>query len=577
MSRAPACAVVLLALLPACDGDGSATGPVVVDAAAPDAEADGSAAVDAGAIADAGVDPTEAVFGPARLLQIDIELPEADWDTLRHQTRSLFDVLGPDCLEAPAERPFTWFEATVTVDGERVERVGVRKKGFIGSLSEVRPSLKVKFDRYREGLRWSGMRRLTLNNNRQDPSQVRQCLGYAVFAAAGVPSPRCNFARVSVNGEPLGVYTHVESVKSAFLDRAFGNRDGHLYEGQISDFRSGWTGTFQRKNGGDPGHGDIDAVVAALEGPEDGLLERLEPLLDVDAFLTFWAAEVVVGHGDGYAGNTNNFYVYADPAAGGAFHFVPWGIDGIMRDARRPPVFANGALAWRLLRLPGFTERYVDRVSEVLGAAWDADAMLAEIDRLEALLSPHVLRAEALPGALEEVRGYVSERGLQLSLALGVPLSVPPQLRPPICFTERGEATVRFETTWGTFPESPPTSTGRSEIEVDGPDPLNAVGGAVVGLGVQGEEQGRVVLLLVAERAGGLLGVHTLLDPAQLREGVVTLDGSRTRSVVFEAAGGRQPQPVGFVEGEVVFEAADSEPGAEVRGQLTGTLLNFGR
>jgi len=37
------------------------------------------------------------------------------------------------------------------VDGVRRERVAVRKKGFIGSLDDERPALKVRFDRYVEG------------------------------------------------------------------------------------------------------------------------------------------------------------------------------------------------------------------------------------------------------------------------------------------------------------------------------------------------------------------------------------------------------------------------------------------
>lgn len=37
------------------------------------------------------------------------------------------------------------------------------------------------------------------------------------------------------------------------------------------------------------------------------------------------AAEVLVAHWDGYAGNLNNTYLYADPSDG-RFRFVPWGV-----------------------------------------------------------------------------------------------------------------------------------------------------------------------------------------------------------------------------------------------------------
>jgi len=46
------------------------------------------------------------------------------------------------CLLQPFAKPFGWFEATVTVDGLRRERVAVRKKGFLGSLNDERPALR---------------------------------------------------------------------------------------------------------------------------------------------------------------------------------------------------------------------------------------------------------------------------------------------------------------------------------------------------------------------------------------------------------------------------------------------------
>ena len=46
----------------------------------------------------------------------------------------------------------------------------------------------------------------------------------------------CNFARVTVNGEYLGIYSNVESIGKPFLKRRFGNNSGNLYEGTLADF-----------------------------------------------------------------------------------------------------------------------------------------------------------------------------------------------------------------------------------------------------------------------------------------------------------------------------------------------------
>ena len=59
---------------------------------------------------------------------------------------------------------------------------------------------------------------------------------------------------------------------------------------------------------------------------------------DLDAFVRFWAVESLVWHRDGYSGNANNFFIYADPSDGGRFHIFPWGADGTFTQDNRPTV-----------------------------------------------------------------------------------------------------------------------------------------------------------------------------------------------------------------------------------------------
>ena len=123
------------------------------------------------------------------------------------------------------------------MDGETHSNVGVRKKGFIGSQSDTKPSLKLRFDKYVDDQSLGGViNRMTLNNSIQDPSMINTCLTYQIFAAAGSPSPRCNFATVTVNGKILGLYVHVEEIKEHFLTRHFSSAEGNQYEGTVSDF-----------------------------------------------------------------------------------------------------------------------------------------------------------------------------------------------------------------------------------------------------------------------------------------------------------------------------------------------------
>ena len=98
------------------------------------------------------VDPSAAYFDLGRVLDIEIEIAPEDWDTLRHQTRTFEDVME-EIEEFGLSRPFsdiyTWFPGTVTVDGETHSDVGVRKKGFLGSQSDTKPALKLRFRQVR--------------------------------------------------------------------------------------------------------------------------------------------------------------------------------------------------------------------------------------------------------------------------------------------------------------------------------------------------------------------------------------------------------------------------------------------
>ena len=101
-----------------------------------------------------------------------MDLAPANWDALRTQTRSLNDIFGLPWPHGPFPNPFTYFDATVTIDGQKLARIGVRKKGFLGSLDENKPSLKIKFDESIKGRTFMGMTKLvyqeTLNLFSQD-------------------------------------------------------------------------------------------------------------------------------------------------------------------------------------------------------------------------------------------------------------------------------------------------------------------------------------------------------------------------------------------------------------------------
>ena len=152
----------------------------------------------------AGADPSATIFSPDKILEVNIEMRPGDFEKLRNQTRSDEQITTTLRERRKPRRVFTYFPASVRLAGRTLGRVGVRKKGFWGSLSTEKPSLKIKFSKYVSNLRPFGLRRLTLNNAQQDPAYIGQCLVYHLFAKSGLVAPRCNFARVLVNGEDIG-------------------------------------------------------------------------------------------------------------------------------------------------------------------------------------------------------------------------------------------------------------------------------------------------------------------------------------------------------------------------------------
>ena len=365
----------------------------------------------------------EDLFQDDRVLEIDIQVDEEDWDTIRNQTREFFDSLPPDRQFAPVDSPYSYVDANVTIDGVNYPQVGLRKKGFLGSQDSERPSLKIKLDYTDSDANIDGLNILTFNNNKQDATLLSQYLTYKLFDEAGSPGSRASFARITVNGNDLGVYTHVESVKDHLLEREFGNANGVLYEGTVTDFYPEWEGSFERKRGNrKKGLKHIEKLIEVLE--EDALesLEELWELVDEDAFYRFWALEGLLSFWDGYSGNRNNYFVYLNPDTG-KFHFMPWGTDAVFEknpmgwELENSPksVKTQGLIAQRVFTTEEGRKRYAREIRELLENHWDEEALLAEIIRVETLLDQYLNSSQIYSQDSGSLREFIGTRRAEVA------------------------------------------------------------------------------------------------------------------------------------------------------------------
>ena len=335
------------------------------------------------------------------------------------QLQGAFGHILTSCTD-PFPDPFSYYPASIRVGDISITEVGVRKKGFVGSVlqkSEERPSLRVKVDKYVEGQRIANYEKITLNNNLTDLTRVRTCLTYHIFRENGYPAPRCNLANVMMNGESLGLYTHVEDVKEDFLDREFNNHTGSLYEITIVDFSlehlEQGLGRWEPKT--DSTSLDEEYLLnvsKALLSDNESLEEELGAVLDINAFIQFWALETITAHTDGYSANSNNSFVYFDPDRENRGVLIPWGPDdalqtGDLDGESTDDIFAsegiyhvNGGISRRLSQHPEFMGQYLMEIDRMLEENWNEGELLELID----VYVDHVLAVEpSTENYLEEV------------------------------------------------------------------------------------------------------------------------------------------------------------------------------
>lgn len=238
--------------------------------------------------------------------------------------------------------PATYVLGGLTIGDVSLAGVGVRLKGAdaVDGLSG-KPSFKVKVNEFAQGQRYGTLERLTLNNMADDPTQSKEVLGYALWEAAGLVVPRANYAEVYVNGELYGLYANVETVDEHFLDRRWTEDAGDLWEADDSaDFTSEGLDNFQLV----AGEGDDDRLgltYVAVWGAD--FWSATSAYVDMTQFLDFWAWSIVSGNNDGYPYQTDDYFLYGDPADD-LYDYTPWGFDELW-DPDFDPLVVSGALA----------------------------------------------------------------------------------------------------------------------------------------------------------------------------------------------------------------------------------------
>ena len=390
------------------------------------------------------------------------------------------------------------------------------------------------------------------------------------------------------NGEVLGLYSHIESIKKDFLARNFADNEGNLYEGQLSDFRPDWVGTFQRKtNKSDPDRSDLEAVVSALTASNDEVFDELSEHVDMDDFFAFWAMETLVRHNDGYSSNANNYYIYADLQTE-RFHFIPWGIDSILaNELPEPPqpatVWAEGVLANRLFAIPTYRDQYLDRLTSLLDEVWHEQELLATVDQYVQLIDPYV-NSPRFEQAVGDVRTVIqTERAVILDeLAAGEPQWTEP-LPDPLCAATVGQVSGSFSTTWGSLTNVDPITAGTGTLSgtVDGHNYTSSLVWATSGATIDDDDQSQhAIVQIVGQLDDGsrLYLTVEVYNPEAFQAGVsFSLDALTAFASLTLVTEQGDESELGFVlDGTVSLQSAGMTSGATVSGTFESAVLRIG-
>lgn len=276
----------------------------------------------------AEVSPWPGPFEPTVVLTFDLEMSDADWDTIR------YDLTNE--IEVPAMFAATGDAAPILVS--------VRRKSSRALPSESDPqkfSMKVDINEYVDDQEWRGLTKLSLENG-SDVDPVSEGFAWNLHELAwlggyygGSDHPGlASWVGVHVNGENLGVYVNAEERDKQFLKNRNLWFEDHTWLYEIDDI------TGFELEAGEPHSPLYNTLCYApfqnakrpppCARPNDATLATLLPTqIDMQSMLTEGAVDAFSSNGDALFTHGKNFrHVDFDPSLARPRLYYPWDLDG---------------------------------------------------------------------------------------------------------------------------------------------------------------------------------------------------------------------------------------------------------
>lgn len=379
-------------------------------------------------------DPNYAeVFDDNSVKRLDIVITKTRWKSMLADMTATYGTFGSrsnsNNLISSDEDPLM-VPAEVFYKGKEWYRVGVRFKGNSSlqstwSSGNLKLSFKLDFDEYEndypqiDNQRFYGFKKLSLKNNYNDKSMLREKVATDIFRESGIASSHAAIYAVYVDyGDgPLyfGVYTLVEEVDDTVIKDQFSSKDGNLYkpDGTGASFAFGTfsQSVFVKKTNEDTAdYSDIQNLYTALHASNrttDATAWRigLESVFDTDRFLNYLAVNTVIQNWDTYGRMTHNYFLYNNPATK-KLTWIPWDNNEALQLGNQGgslPLNFSGvnATTWPLIGYiysdAVYKAKYDAYVKSVIENAFNETKMKAKYTTYAALVKPY---------ATIEVKGY---------------------------------------------------------------------------------------------------------------------------------------------------------------------------
>ncbi len=271
-------------------------------------------------------DNGDQLFDGSFLHEIRITFPDVNfWDTLTFN----YETFGPT-INGGGDIPYLM--GLIEVDGQVVDSIGVRQKGFSSHFSSnaFKKSLKIDLNEYVSGQNYDGLKKFNLHNGVGDPGFQRDYLCYNMMREAGVKAPRVTFCRLYLNDAYWGIYAITEQIDKTFLKSNFADGDGNLFKNTGNSDLS-WVGSdpsdysFELKtNKTENDWSEFIELVDVINNSTDSdFPNRIEEVFDVSHYLNVLAIDVMTDNWDSYLEHGRNFYLYHAPDTD-QFIWIPW-------------------------------------------------------------------------------------------------------------------------------------------------------------------------------------------------------------------------------------------------------------